>query len=167
MANFGATKRLKKDYMNLTQDPIPYVLACPLEDNILEWHYVVEGPDDSPYHGGFYHGKLIFPANFPFAPPQIQMITPSGRFRTNTAICLSISSFHPESWNPSWTVGSILTGLLSFMMDDAHAVGTTICTDEEKRRMAIESLNYNLKNSVFVKLFPGTVDKIRNIISNY
>lgn len=34
--------------------------------------------------GGYYHGKLVFPRDFPFKPPKIIMITPSGRFKTNT-----------------------------------------------------------------------------------
>ncbi|CAL4086118.1 unnamed protein product, partial [Meganyctiphanes norvegica] len=165
--NFGATSRLKKDYKTLKREPVPYVVTEPLEDNILEWHYVVQGPEDSPYHGGYYHGKLVFPDNFPFKPPEIQMFTPSGRFETNTAICLSMSSFHPESWNPSWTVGTILTGLLSFMMEDAAgAVGTVQSSEEEKKRMARQSLNYNLNNTQFVELFPETVSKIRQILSN-
>ena len=47
-------------------------------------HYVVKGPENTPYEGGFYHGKLIFPKEFPFRPPRILMLTPSGRFKTNT-----------------------------------------------------------------------------------
>lgn len=33
-------------------------------------------------------------------------------------LCLSISDFHPDTWNPAWSVGTILTGLLSFMVGD-------------------------------------------------
>ena len=46
-------------------------------------HYVVEGPPDSPYRGGYYHGVLTFPREYPFKPPSIRMITPNGRFQTN------------------------------------------------------------------------------------
>lgn len=66
--------------------------------------------------GGFYHGKLIFPKDYPFRPPRIIMITPNGRFQTNTRLCLSISDFHPDTWNPAWSAATILTGLLSFMV---------------------------------------------------
>lgn len=31
---------------------------------------------------GAYWGKLKFPKDYPFKPPQIQMITPNGRFKT-------------------------------------------------------------------------------------
>ncbi len=66
--------------------------------------------------GGFYLGKLVFPKDYPFKPPRIMMITPNGRFQTNTRLCLSISDFHPDTWNPAWSVATILTGLLSFMV---------------------------------------------------
>ena len=44
--------------------------------NILEWHFVISGPTDSPYEGGQYHGKLVFPSEYPYKPPAIMMLTP-------------------------------------------------------------------------------------------
>ena len=79
-------------------------------------HYVIKGPENTPYDGGFYHGKLVFPREFPFQPPSIYMTTPNGRFKVNTKLCLSISDFHPDTWNPAWSVSTILIGLLSFMV---------------------------------------------------
>lgn len=79
-------------------------------------HYVVIGPEKTPYEGGFYHGKLVFPMEFPFQPPSIYMTTPNGRFKVNMRLCLSISDYHPDTWNPAWSVSTILTGLLSFMV---------------------------------------------------
>jgi ubiquitin-conjugating enzyme E2 J2 len=52
------------------------------------------------YLGGWYHGMVIFPKEYPYKPPSIQMITPNGRFKCCTPLCLSMSDFHPESWNP-------------------------------------------------------------------
>ena len=31
--------------------------AAPLETNILEWHYVIQGTKDTPFYGGYYHGR--------------------------------------------------------------------------------------------------------------
>jgi ubiquitin-conjugating enzyme E2 J2 len=60
---------------------------------------------------------------YPFKPPAIMMLTPNGRFVTNTRICMSMSDYHPETWNPLWSVASILTGLLSFMLEDTVTAG--------------------------------------------
>lgn len=82
--------RLRKEYLRLEAEPVPHISAAPLPSNLLEWHYVISGPPDTPYHGGRYHGKLIFPPEYPYRPPAIMMLTPSGRFQVNTRVCLSM-----------------------------------------------------------------------------
>eukprot|EP00808_Paulinella_micropora_P009497 g29499.t1 len=152
-----ALLRLRKEFKRLQAEPTPGVEAVPLDSNILEWHYVVTGPQDSVYQGGKYHGKLIFPKEYPYKPPSIMIMTPNGRFKLNTRLCMSMSDFHPESWNPLWNVGSILSGLLSFMLEEAPTYGSIVATEAQRRKFAAESLEWNLKNKQFVKLFPHYV----------
>ncbi|KAH0749378.1 hypothetical protein KY290_028610 [Solanum tuberosum] len=66
---------------------------------------------------------------------------------------------HPESWNPMWSVSSILTGLLSFMMDTSPTTGSVTTTVAEKQKLAKASLAFNCKNPTFRKLFPEYVEK--------
>ncbi|XP_039493521.1 ubiquitin-conjugating enzyme E2 J2 [Drosophila santomea] len=156
-----AVSRMKQDYMRLKRDPLPYITAEPLPNNILEWHYCVKGPEDSPYYGGYYHGTLLFPREFPFKPPSIYMLTPNGRFKTNTRLCLSISDFHPDTWNPTWCVGTILTGLLSFMLESTPTLGSIESSNYDKQMFAQKSLAFNLRNTNFCELFPEIVDEIK------
>jgi len=125
----------------------------------------VRGPDDTPYTGGYYHGKLVFPREFPFKPPSIYMITPSGRFKCNQRLCLSISDFHPDTWNPAWSVTTILTGLLSFMVEDTPTLGSVETSVHTKQNLAMCSRTYNLKNTVFCELFPDIVTEIKSKIA--
>jgi len=164
--NGTALSRLRQDYMRLKKDPVPYIVAEPLQNNILEWHYLVRGPENSPYEGGIYHGKLKFPPEFPFRAPSIYMITPSGRFKTNTRLCLSISDFHPDTWNPAWSVGTILTGLLSFMLEKSPTLGSIETTDSEKKSAAIKSIDFNLKDKIIADLFPEAVEEMKKIQEN-
>ncbi|KAI1810532.1 ubiquitin-conjugating enzyme [Poronia punctata] len=136
MASKQATKRLAREYKTISENPPPYISAHPSESNILEWHYIITGPEDTPYHGGQYWGTLIFPPNYPFAPPAIRMHTPSGRFQPSTRLCLSISDFHPRSFNPAWEVSTILIGLLSFMTSDEMTTGSVSATARERRMYA-------------------------------
>ncbi|KAL3862411.1 hypothetical protein ACJMK2_008378 [Sinanodonta woodiana] len=154
-----ATARLKQDYMRIMKDPVPYIRAIPLPSNILEWHFAVEGPENTPYEGGIYHGKLVFPREFPFKPPSIYMITPNGRFKCNTRLCLSISDFHPDTWNPAWSVSTILTGLLSFMLEKSPTLGSLETSDLTKRQLSAQSLQFNMGDKVFCELFPDVVEK--------
>ena len=118
---------------------------------------MVRGPEGTPYSGGIYHGKLQFPSEFPFKPPAIYMLTPNGRFKCNVRLCLSISDFHPDTWNPAWSVATILTGLLSFMVEKNPTMGSIETSDYEKKLLAQKSLEFNMNNKIFVDLFPDVV----------
>ncbi|GFY97260.1 ubiquitin-conjugating enzyme 33 [Actinidia rufa] len=140
-------------------EPVSHVTARPSPNDILEWYYVLEGSEGTPFAGGYYYGKINFPPEYPFKPPGIRMTTPNGRFMTQKKICLSMSDFHPESWNPMWSVSSILTGLLSFMIDNSPTTGSVKTTVAEKERLAKSSLAFNCKNPTFKKIFPEYVQK--------
>ena len=102
MATDICVRRLTKELKSLMKDPIknPKVTVAADESNILEVHYVIEGSEKTPYAGGIYHGKLIFPKDYPLKPPSVIMITRNGRFQPNRRLCLSMSDFHPEVRNP-------------------------------------------------------------------
>eukprot|EP01088_Endostelium_zonatum_P006457 TRINITY_DN1858_c0_g1_i2.p1 TRINITY_DN1858_c0_g1~~TRINITY_DN1858_c0_g1_i2.p1 ORF type:complete len:210 (-),score=32.23 TRINITY_DN1858_c0_g1_i2:265-894(-) len=160
-------KRLKKEYQQLLSEPVPYVIALPSEKDILTWHYVLFGPPGTPYYKGVYHGTLKFPSEYPLKPPAIQMITPNGRFKTETRLCLSMSDFHPELWNPLWSVGSILTGLLSFMLESKPTTGSIETSDDEKRRLATESREFNNKDASFRRMFEKMIEKYEEENKDY
>ena len=67
-----------------------------------------------------------------------------------------MSDAHPDIWNPTWSVGTILTGLLSFMLEDTSTQGAIKTSEERKRKYAVDSHQFNLSDQVFVELFPGT-----------
>ncbi|OQR96421.1 ubiquitin-conjugating enzyme E2 [Achlya hypogyna] len=156
MASAMATKRLRKEYQALQKSPETNIEAVPLERNILEWHYVLRGIGI--YEGGYYHGKLVFPPEYPMKPPSVYMLTPNGRFQTNKRLCLSMSDYHPETWNPMWSVSSILAGLYSFMNETTPTLGSITTTDAQKRKFAAASLDENCKNATFVACFPDLAE---------
>ncbi|KAJ2044261.1 Ubiquitin-conjugating enzyme E2 6 [Coemansia sp. S2] len=78
------------------------------------------------------------------------MITPNGRFEVHKDICTSMSNYHPQSWNPGWSVATILTGLLSMMTGDEVMQGGIVTSDQQKREFASKSKEFN-RNSVWFK----------------
>ena len=143
MATKAAHKRLTREYAALSANPVEYITAHPSESNILEWHYILTGPPNTPYHNGQYWGSLVFPPDYPFAPPAIRMHTPSGRFRPSERLCLSISDFHPKSFNPAWEVSTILLGVLSFMTSDEMTTGSVSGTDAQRKEFAARTRWWN------------------------
>ena len=88
------------------------------------------------------------------------MLTPSGRFQPNRRLCLSMSDFHPESWNPMWSISTILTGLYSFMIESSPTLGSIETTTRQKRQFAKASLEFNMtQDAQFAKLFPEYVER--------
>lgn len=68
-----------------------------------EWHCTLRGPDGTEFEGGLYHFRIVLPAEYPFRPPSIMMLTPNGRFELNTKVsteklcCMLIISSVPIS----------------------------------------------------------------------
>lgn len=71
MSSKAAIDRLKKEHKRIQKDPIPNIEAVPDETDLLTWHYVIRGPADSVYNNGIYHGKIVFPREYPYKPPSI------------------------------------------------------------------------------------------------
>jgi ubiquitin-conjugating enzyme E2 J2 len=118
--------------------------------------------DDSPFAGGQYHGKILIPQDYPLKPPAIVFITPQGRFKCGEKICLyfvnilnlsSFTNYHPETWSTSWTIGSMLVGLISFMHTQESTLGGVATSDHQKRVHASQSIAFNNHNPIFIEQF--------------
>lgn len=167
MGSLQCVKRLNKEYQYIQLNQTPYILAKPNESNILEWHYLLTGPPDTPFSEGQYHGILKFPSEYPFKPPSIIMITPNAKFLCNTRLCLSMSDYHPDLWNPAWSVSTILTGLLSFMTSDENTTGSIITSTILKEKLARESIMWNnTHNPKFIQHFPEIYDQNKKLLAS-
>jgi ubiquitin-conjugating enzyme E2 J2 len=156
MAPVLATTRLRKELVKLQKEPLPGIIAEPDESNILKWHYAIQGPSETAFDGGIYVGKLTFPSEYPMKAPSVYMLTPSGRFQINTRLCMSMSDFHPESWNPLWSVSSIIQGIQSFMASTELTTGGLRSPESEHKKLASGSMEYNRK--MFPNIFGGDIE---------
>jgi len=159
-----AVARLKRELGCFQKDPTPYIRIHCSESDILSWAFLIEGPADTPYSGGWYWGRMEVPSDYPFSPPLIRMLTPNGRFGNTDWLCRSLLDYHPDGWQPSWSVGALLLAVLSLMCEDAYSPGAIHppTTDEERRRLAEESLAWNLQQADFRKAFPDVQAETRS-----
>jgi len=128
------------------------IVLGPFRKSLLLWHFSFVGAPSSPYSKGVYHGRIILPSNYPLSPPKVQMLTPSGRFIPKVDICLSASSYHPESWTPKWTVKALVQALQIHMLTDAKEIGGMECTTLTRELLATNSrkFKYNHKGKCLV-----------------
>lgn len=105
-------------------------------------------------------GKIICPPEYPAKAPKVIVLTPNGRFHTwNEGICLSISDYHPESWNPVWKFSQIVVGLTSFWQTTEDTYGGVYSHEVPTKngesrqdcliRLAKESRDWCLKHEKF------------------
>lgn len=143
MSKSPSLRRIQADIRELAKDPSDRYHAAPLEDDMFEWHFTIRGADGTEFEGGIYHGRILLPPEYPFKPPHIIFLTPSGRFETNTKVCLSFSAYHPELWQPAWGIRLILEALISFLPSPADgAIGALDYTKEERKKLAIKSRQF-------------------------
>jgi ubiquitin-conjugating enzyme E2 J1 len=143
MSKSASLRRIQADVRELALDPSDRYHAAPLEHDMLEWHFTICGADETDFAGGVYHGRILLPPDYPFKPPHIIFLTPTGRFETHTKICLSFSAFHPELWQPAWGIRLILEALISFLPTPADgALGSLDWSSAERQKLAKQSVNF-------------------------
>ncbi|KAJ8908251.1 hypothetical protein NDN08_008342 [Rhodosorus marinus] len=141
----GALKRIMQEVMEMEAEmekPNCMFAAKPLETDVFEWHFSIKGPESTSFEGGVYHGRILLPAEYPFKPPEIIMLTPNGRFECGARICLSVTSFHNETWQPSWGIRTILTALIAFMPTNSTGLGALQYPDDHRRQLAKASARW-------------------------
>lgn len=138
-----SVKRIQREIAEILSDHSDFYSAAPLEDNLFEWHFTIAGPKETEFEGGLYHGKILLPSEYPFKPPWIEFKTPNGRFQLHQKICLSVTAHHPEEWNPSWGIRTVLLGIIShFPVEDKSSIGYLDYSKEERKKLARESVDF-------------------------
>ncbi|KAF5376528.1 hypothetical protein D9757_008301 [Collybiopsis confluens] len=137
--NNSAVKRIMQEARELASDPSTDYTAAPLEDDIFEWHCTIRGPEGTEFQGGLYHLRILLPAEYPFRPPSLMLLTPNGRFELNTKICISFTNYHEELWQPAWGVRTAILGIQGFFPLKGQAavgVGSIEYPSSERKRLA-------------------------------
>ncbi|KAG7452695.1 UBC-like protein [Guyanagaster necrorhizus] len=143
--NNSAVKRIMQEARELSDDPSTDYAAGPLEDDIFEWHCTLRGPAGTEFEGGLYHVRILLPAEYPFRPPSLMILTPNGRFELNTKICISFTNYHEELWQPAWGVRTAILGLQGFFPlkgQAAAGVGSVEYPALERKRLAALSRDW-------------------------
>lgn len=164
MASRLLYKRINKEIIMYKNEDFkfPNLILRPDESNILRWYFIVYDLSDTSFENGVYFGKVNLPNEYPLKAPDFYFMTPNGRFETNTKICTTFSSFHQETYTSTWNILTMMEGMISYMTDQnpSPGIGSIITSDDTKKDLANSSLEWNLNNEEFNKIFPDINDLI-------
>jgi ubiquitin-conjugating enzyme E2 D len=109
-------KRIKKELIDLSENPLFNCSAGPVDDKLNEWEATIIGPDETPYSGGIFTLSILFPPDYPFNPPKIKFITKIYHCNINDygGICLDILK---DQWSPALTISKVLISISSLLSD--------------------------------------------------
>lgn len=109
-------KRITRELEDLKNDPPMNCSAGPEGEDMFRWEGVIFGPADSPYAGGVFKLKIIFPIDYPFKCPNITFVTKIYHPNINSSgiICLDILK---NQWSPALTISKILLSICSMLTD--------------------------------------------------
>ena len=109
-------KRIKKELLDLSENPLFNCSAGPIGDNLNEWEATIIGPEDTPYSGGVFILIILFPPDYPFNPPKIKFLTRIYHCNINQhgGICLDILK---DQWSPALTISKVLMSISSLLSD--------------------------------------------------
>ena len=75
-------------------------------------------------------------------PPDVYFFNQSGRYSTNTKICLNVTSYHQESWTPAWGLRTIMEAFTTFFHMNGSGIGALFDSVEKRKQYAELSRSY-------------------------
>ena len=109
-------RRIQRELIDIKNDPPLNCSAGPEGEDLYKWEGVIFGPDDSPYSGGVYKLKILFPTEYPFKCPNVTFLTKiyHPNISESGVICLDILK---TNWSPALTVTKVLLSICSLLTD--------------------------------------------------
>jgi len=125
----AALRRLTKEVEDLKKNGqnIGFIFSELIQDPTNDNKWVIKGqlkgPPGTPYEGGRFPIKIIFPVNYPFDPPEFKFTDPlpfhpnvyTGA--TSGKVCVSI--LQKAEWSPALNTTSIIVSVRSLLADSS------------------------------------------------
>lgn len=183
-----SVNRLLKDVKNIMKNPLTEQGIYYIHDdtNMLTGYAMIVGPTETPYFGGFYFFKFMFPYDYPYSPPEVQYCTNGNGIRFNPnlyvsgKVCVSLlNTWRGEQWTSCQTISTVLLSLCTLLCKDPllNEPGVTKAQqDVKKYNEIIEYSNIdiaicdiiNKKPSVYLPFFDLFYTFIKDLfIKNY
>lgn len=107
---------VRQDRINdINQSEKSTVRVALMNNDIRHWIGYIEGPEDTPYQGGFFQIDIQMPPEYPYKPPKMKFETKIWHPNISSvtgAICLDILK---DEWSPALTIRTALLSLQALL----------------------------------------------------
>jgi len=113
----ASSKRLKKELMDIKNANMKTFRNVEVdESNLLHWTGLLV-PEKEPYNKGAFKVAIDFPAEYPFKPPKITILTKiyHPNIDEKGQVCLPIVA--PENWKPATKTDQVMGALLAMISE--------------------------------------------------
>ncbi|KAF9791874.1 ubiquitin-conjugating enzyme/RWD-like protein [Thelephora terrestris] len=100
-------RRLMKELNELRTNPPEGIRVVTNEDNMLDVTGIIEGPEGTPYAGGYFKVKFSFTSEFPAAPPKCWFATKIFHPNVSSAGEICVNTLKKD-WQSSFGISHIL-----------------------------------------------------------
>jgi ubiquitin-conjugating enzyme E2 D/E len=110
-------KRLQRELLEIEKDtPVNCSAGLVNQNDLFTWQATIIGPTETPYEGGMFNLKILFPCDYPFKPPKITFETRiyHPNINSNGGICLDILK---DQWSPALSITKVLLSICSLLSD--------------------------------------------------
>ncbi|KAH9958146.1 ubiquitin-conjugating enzyme/RWD-like protein [Russula dissimulans] len=104
---YAAMRRLMRELKELNTSPPEGIRVQVSEESVLDVVGIIEGPEGTPYHGGYFRVKFEFTEEFPAAPPKCWFITKIFHPNVSSAGEICVSTLKKD-WKSSYGIAHIL-----------------------------------------------------------
>lgn len=181
------TKALLGNYKRCTiKDIHPHIKFIMEEGDVHKWYFMMgttinsdtEGEfagNDNEFIKGQFFGKITATKMYPYGPPDVEMLTPTGVFPiNNNDFCIDIGKYHKDNYPATLGMDGytkmIWSGLLGWE-DLGYGINLVSHKISKKKRVetiskySLDSQEYNRKNNMkIVKMFQNTTEETKEII---
>ncbi|TRM56674.1 ubiquitin-conjugating enzyme/RWD-like protein [Schizophyllum amplum] len=151
-------RRLMREISELQRTPPEGIRIQTHEDNMLDVTGVIEGPEGTPYAGGYFSVKFKFTEEFPAAPPKCWMATKIFHPNVSNAGEICVNTLKKD-WQASYGIGHILVTVKCLLIHP----NPESALDEEAGKLLLEDYNSycsraKLMTSVHARVRPAVFD---------
>ncbi|KAI0668994.1 ubiquitin-conjugating enzyme/RWD-like protein [Trametes maxima] len=129
-------RRLMRELNELRTNPPEGIRVATNEDNMLDVTGIIEGPEGTPYAGGYFRVRFQFTEEFPAAPPKCWFSTKIFHPNVSTAGEICVNTLKKD-WKSTYGIGHILLTVKCLLIYP----NPESALDEEAGKLLLEDYN--------------------------